>query len=334
LWLDAGDVRKYKSQTRREAGTESYGSLLKVNDRRRLGCKLFFNIICNILEFIIMKKQAYFLGAAALTLASVTFTPSAGAAIVSANSEGYGLFVNLDVLNSNLLSVTTPAGISGTAPAPYSLNNALLDLNAGATILGVQAHASADTINGSANSNVDGSAGSKTTGASGGVEDLNINADLLSILGLSSLLELDNVTLSSSAEVTGDYGNLTASGGANITSLSLSILGQDIQVDANAGANSIIDLNALGLIGATLILNEQIADCSNSFCSMTVNALRLSLNGLAGLFDTDIIIGHAYAEMSAENISAVPVPAAVWLFGSAMVGLAGFSRRKTSASEA
>jgi hypothetical protein len=327
-------LKNIKAKLAARRGRKATGLFQMVNDKRRLGCKLFFNIVCNILEIITMKRQSYFWGAAALTLASVTFTPSAGAAIVSANSEGYGLFVNLDVLNSNLLSVTTPAGISGTAPAPYSLNNALLDLNAGATILGVQAHASADTINGSANSNVDGSAGSKTTGASGGVEDLNINVDLLSILGLESLLELDNVTLSSSAEITGDYGSMTASGGANITSLNLSILGQDIQVNANAGANSFIDLNALGLIGATLILNEQIADCSDSFCSMTVNALRLSLNGLAGLFDTDIIIGHAYAEMSAENISAVPVPAAVWLFGSAMVGLAGFSRRKTSALEA
>ncbi len=282
-----------------------------------------------------MKRQSYFLGTAALALASVAFAPSAGAAIVSANSEGYGLSVNLALLGSNLLTVTAPAGVSGTAPAPYSLNDALLDLDVGATIPVVaQAHASAGIITGSANSNVDGSAGSKTTGASGGIEDLSINADLLSIFGLSSLLELDNLTLNSSAEITGDYGSMTASGGANITSLSLSILGQDIQIDANAGANSFINLNALGLIGATLILNEQIADCSDSFCSMTVNALRLSLNGLAGLFDTDIIIGHSYAEMSAENISAVPVPAAVWLFGSAMVGLAGFSRRKTSASEA
>lgn len=275
------------------------------------------------------------MGTAALALASVAFAPSAGAAIVSANSEGYGLSANLALLGSNLLTVTAPAGVSGTAPAPYSLNDALLDLDVGATIPVVaQAHASAGIITGSANSNVDGSAGSKTTGASGGIVDLSVNADLLSIFGLSSLLELDNLTLNSSAEITGDYGSMTASGGANITSLSLSILGQDIQIDANAGANSFINLNALGLIGATLILNEQIADCSDSFCSMTVNALRLSLNGLAGLFDTDIIIGHSYAEMSAENISAVPVPAAVWLFGSAMVGLAGFSRRKTSASEA
>lgn len=276
-----------------------------------------------------MEKQACILGAVTLALASVTFTPSAGAAVVNAYSEGYGLSVNLDVGGSNLLAVAAPAGISGTAPAPYNLNDALLGFDVGVDLLVAQAHASIDVITGSADSNVDGSAGNKTTSASGGIEGLNINASLFSIFGPGlSLFELDNWTFSSSAEVTGDYGNMTASGSANITSLGLSILGQDIQVDTNAGPNSMIDLSALGLIGATLILNEQITDCSNSFCSMTVNALRLSLNGLNNLFDADIIIGHSYAEMSAENISAVPVPAAVWLFGSAMAGLAGFSRRQ------
>jgi len=34
---------------------------------------------------------------------------------------------------------------------------------------------------------------------------------------------------------------------------------------------------------------------------------------------------------STENISAVPVPAAFWLFGSALIGLFGFSRRKAKA---
>jgi hypothetical protein len=32
--------------------------------------------------------------------------------------------------------------------------------------------------------------------------------------------------------------------------------------------------------------------------------------------------------------SQVPVPAAIWLFGSAMAGLVGFSRRKTDGTNA
>jgi len=33
----------------------------------------------------------------------------------------------------------------------------------------------------------------------------------------------------------------------------------------------------------------------------------------------------------AGNVSAVPVPAAIWLFGTGLIGLAGIARRKTQA---
>jgi hypothetical protein len=36
----------------------------------------------------------------------------------------------------------------------------------------------------------------------------------------------------------------------------------------------------------------------------------------------------AYAELTVQ-ISAVPVPAAVWLFGTALIGFVGMSRRTT-----
>lgn len=62
--------------------------------------------------------------------------------------------------------------------------------------------------------------------------------------------------------------------------------------------------------------------------------------GLLGLFDEQTggsII--TYLTMSCVNdeaivgaeISAVPVPAAFWLFGSALVGLAGFGKRRKTA---
>ena len=37
------------------------------------------------------------------------------------------------------------------------------------------------------------------------------------------------------------------------------------------------------------------------------------------------------ASVNVTTVSAVPVPAAVWLFGSGLIGLAGFARRKKSA---
>jgi len=38
--------------------------------------------------------------------------------------------------------------------------------------------------------------------------------------------------------------------------------------------------------------------------------------------------GLAFDQLGSVNVSAVPVPAAAWLFGSALVGLAGVKRRK------
>lgn len=38
-----------------------------------------------------------------------------------------------------------------------------------------------------------------------------------------------------------------------------------------------------------------------------------------------------YWSINLESITAIPVPAAIWLFGSAIVGFAGVSRRKTAA---
>ncbi|MEJ1336373.1 MAG: discoidin domain-containing protein [Candidatus Sedimenticola sp. (ex Thyasira tokunagai)] len=54
--------------------------------------------------------------------------------------------------------------------------------------------------------------------------------------------------------------------------------------------------------------------------SVTGDAVRIALDGINYL---------SLAEV--EVMSAVPVPAAVWLFGSGILGLIGFSRRKRSA---
>ncbi|RRQ21596.1 VPLPA-CTERM sorting domain-containing protein [Thiohalobacter thiocyanaticus] len=44
------------------------------------------------------------------------------------------------------------------------------------------------------------------------------------------------------------------------------------------------------------------------------------------LLNGEIIFGHSEA-----SLSAVPVPAAVWLFGSGLAGLVGIARRRRNA---
>ncbi|MCG8493513.1 MAG: VPLPA-CTERM sorting domain-containing protein, partial [Sneathiellales bacterium] len=53
------------------------------------------------------------------------------------------------------------------------------------------------------------------------------------------------------------------------------------------------------------------------------------LNGIFSYSTKDAFVD--YASWSAVQVSAVPLPAAAWVFGAALVGLAGMSRRKKTA---
>lgn len=72
-----------------------------------------------------------------------------------------------------------------------------------------------------------------------------------------------------------------------------------------------------------------------STLSIGTSALDISVNALAGEFVFDPALGFEVASaleanLQSGSISVVPVPAAIWLFGSALIGLVGSSRlRKT-----
>ncbi|MBS3951563.1 MAG: VPLPA-CTERM sorting domain-containing protein [Methylomicrobium sp.] len=105
-----------------------------------------------------------------------------------------------------------------------------------------------------------------------------------------------------------------------------------------AGDNTLT--NRAGLTGTITFMtavNEKGAGITESLTNYFFNAGSYSL--LVGgasqkLFDTDgitILNDGAYgitASLTPTTLNAVPVPAAVWMFGSAIVGLVGFGRRK------
>jgi hypothetical protein len=231
-------------------------------------------------------------------------------AILEGQSAGYGLSVDVDALS--VLSVDVgplPAGVTGDAPAPY--NDAATVLNvlfASSIPFVVSGNVSADAVQGTAFSNVDGLTGSRLTSASGGVVGAGIDVVTLPILGDGiTVLGLDG-TLSSTAQIAGDYGSLVATGTTVIESLSLEI--NDIPVDLSAyvgvavAPNTSVNLAVLGILNTSLILNEQVIAPDQS--SITVNALRLNVN-LAGLVVGEVILGHSQAQMTG-----VPEPA-TWL---------------------
>jgi hypothetical protein len=280
--------------------------------------------------------------AAAILLALAAAMASDGAArasIQAGSSSGYGMSVDVEALGLNLDLGPLPVGAAGSAPGPYnesaSVLNALVTTSIPFVVSGT---AGAAVVTGTAESNVDGGAGPRFASATGGVVDAAVGVNTLPFLGGGiTLLGLD-ATLQSSASVSGDFGSLSAIGNTTITDLDLVI--NSIVVDLSAyvnvavAPNTMVDLSALGILNATLILNEQIIAADNS--SIVVNGLRLSLN-LIDSITADVILAHSQAQLTATPNApgggAVPEPATLlmWsLCGVTTAGLAWVRRRKQS----
>ena len=81
---------------------------------------------------------------------------------------------------------------------------------------------------------------------------------------------------------------------------------------------------------------DPVSSSSTWVSSMGVSALLADTRYLQYRFEgtrvagsnTDAYLDAAYLEV--QGVSAVPVPAAMWLFGSGLIGLAGISRRKNT----
>ena len=288
-------------------------------------------------------QAAAALGAAALAAGLFGSAAPAGAAVLGASAEAYGLDVDLNV-DAGLVNVGVgigplPSGVNASSGSPFqddaSVVLADVDLDASALIA---SSVTAEAVNAAIESNVDGLPGSRTVSATGGVLNLDLDVGLLptNILGTTLTVVGIDGTLVSEASITGDYGSLSASGSSTITDLGLTLngtvvdlagLGLDATVLANPAPNTTVALNVAGLAGATLILNEQIVAPDQS--SITVNAFRLSL-GVLGEVDGnsviggDIVIGH-----SEVAVSAVPEPASVT--AGLAAGLLVLTRRRRSA---
>lgn len=250
---------------------------------------------------------------------ALTMSQTADATVVNAKSEGYAAYIDLNLLDlADIVLQPIPGGAHGEAPAPYHNTDSTLSLEI-PNILKL------DVLWGEASSDVDGSDGSKTTSGFGEVAGLNLD--------LFGLVTLDLGVINASASVTGDYGTMSAMGSTAIALASGTILGIPVAVDVSPTAE-------INLLGISIIFDEQMENCTDSFCSMEANAIHINFDDLvlnditAALLGIDtltgeIIIGHAYAEMSAaEAAPPVPVPAAAWLFGSGIMGLVGFARRR------
>jgi len=62
--------------------------------------------------------------------------------------------------------------------------------------------------------------------------------------------------------------------------------------------------------------------------NFTIDLTEIAPNGLAGFVGTTSLNTAYTVDTLQINVSAVPVPAAVWLFGSGIIGLLGIARRR------
>lgn len=282
----------------------------------------------------------------AAALLGLTMAGAAAADVISGSSSGYGAYVNLNTLGTDFIDLTVspiPMGATGTAPAPYNVDDSVLSLDVSdsaclASFLGVctdsiSAVVQSELLSGHAESDVDGGSGNRLASATGTANNIMVEAGTGTVLNLIStpVLGLSATTLSSSALVSGDQGMFTATGSSIIEGASLNLAGLDlITLDGNAAPNTLVDpLGSLSLLGLTVVLNEQVSSCSQTECDIAVNALHMIFNDFAlgtELLNGEIIFGHSEA-----SLSAVPVPAAVWLFGSGLAGLVGIARRRRNA---
>lgn len=267
--------------------------------------------------------------AALAALFAIQLGSPAQAINISASSSGYGLFVDVNALNVvNLDAGPLPVGVSGVAPAPYADSDTVLNVSISAGIpLVAEGDVTAGAVSASATSNVDGGFGSRITSASGGIVDGGVDMVTLPVLGPGITLLGIDATLNSTAQISGDFGSLAAVGTTTIQDLDLIISAIPVDLSAYVNVpvapNTNVNLAVLGILNASLILNEQLIAGDQS--SIVVNAFHLNVN-VANSIVAQVILGHSQAQMTAAPI---PEPSAAAL---AAIGLVGVLRAKLARS--
>jgi hypothetical protein len=242
--------------------------------------------------------------------------PAAEATVVSGSSSAYGLSVSLTldvpILPDIDITVDPTPSVSGTAPPPYSLSDSLLSLDVPNVL-------STGLLEVNANSNVDGLPGVRFANADATVNDL-------SVLDILLVAVLEATTIQSTAEVSGDFGALVATGTTTLEALS--ILGIPV-LDVTPAPNTVL----LDVLGLTIIANEQIITGDGiSNAGIEVNALHIIFDDFIagiGLLSGDVIISHSEAELTAvRDIVDVPEPGSLLILASGITLLFGLRRSR------
>lgn len=223
--------------------------------------------------------------------------PAFATPLTGASAKAYG--IKVDLLGSNLIPETPTFSVSGINQGADNLVEVPLSTVLFAGVVGAKAVTrSATTLEpelplgnlqapaGVAKPSLYNAqayartAGTVVLASEDPVQDLALDA-VRSLLGTSDILAVDGV--SSEALVSCVAGQPVAVGGTLLTGLEL--LGIDLTESLDGTVNQVVDVGAtaLGLVGGTLVANEQVRTGN----SISVNALHLVIPSVL-----DVIISH------------------------------------------
>jgi hypothetical protein len=324
-----------------------------------------------------------FMALVASGLTLMLSTGPAQALVIEGESSAFGVSADVGIVDRNTLlgigvnaTVGPVPSVAGMAPPPYALSDqaatasasagSLLILGQGLIQIDAGVAGQANALSVSASSDVDGLPGNLTAEAAAAVANFSSTASLvglLSLLNTADLFSFRAQTLTSSAEVTGDFGALVASGDSVIVDatgnaggfITFSALGVDFQVAVDAqgrvppNTSLTIDASSHASFGNNLgtdlegsieiLLNEQVVTGDGiTELAILVNAMRITFIEAGASFfdvlglnidDTNLLSGEIIVSQSFARLEAIPEPATL-VFGmlSAAILTAGRRRRR------
>lgn len=110
------------------------------------------------------------------------------------------------------------------------------------------------------------------------------------------------------------------------SSMDVDITDNSLNFDILLGVGNIFGLGPLSILN----IDSEIIGFQFNTDIAGMNASRLSFTTSAFLIDFDGLSTQAgeFLDIELAFVSAVPVPAAIWLFGTALIGFVGLSRRR------
>lgn len=255
---------------------------------------------------------------AAFAAMSLALAPTPARAIVtSGGSDGFGLYVNLEVLSVPVLTIPNTPHVIGTAPGAYNFDDTVLSVGVSVPLIG---SVGTGVLNASVLSDIDGGAGNRFSYGDALVDDLSIS--LVPTLTAGPVLTLTADTIGSGTFATGDFGAMSTLGDTVLENLAITVAGVPLNIPVSPAPNTVL-FDALGI---RIVLNEQFGSTTATDASLDTNAIHIDLTdvaGLGGLISGEVIIAHSSANMT----SAVPEPGTFVAIASGL-GLLAIARRR------